>query len=295
MASLTDFYDGPLKVIRDPSSGIVTFSGKEGTFSVYFYTEQDERGNVTKRGFSAPIHSPRFLVVSVGFFRIVGGRPDRKDPSKFISVYSPIVCWDKGYGWNQFIPVWVFTNNPTKPSYYGTWSELKERIEAHGGRYAEVLFVVAPEHPDKLLRLELTGRSISQLKEALKSFRVSKVASLVKGPHILEMEGTEPYEIGGRQFFKPVFRVSAFTKDSKGYDQFYPLLLDFSRRVDEYGDALAAKQKSDDPTNDGSSAAKQQHSRKPSGAFLNWMAEKNDTDGQKPPQGDETLFEDLPF
>lgn len=296
MASLTNPYEGPTNVIRDPSLGSISFSGKDGNFSVYFFAERDDQGNVTKEGFSAPIHFPRFLVVSVGFFRIVGGKPDRKDPLNFIAVYSPIFCWDKGYKWEQVIHVWLCADILTE-RYYGTWPQLKDKIELHGGRYAEVLFVVAPEYPDKLLRLELTGYSISQLKKALKPLRGPKITSLVNGPHVLEMAGTVPYEIAGRRFLKPVFKVKRFTSDSNGYDQFYPRLLDFSRRVDEYGDALAANQKISPPTNDGGRAAQQPRPPKPDDTFRNSQAGKIDTGGYKPPQVDESLLDEegLPF
>lgn len=256
MASLTNPHEGTTAT-REPSLGIITFSGKDGKFSVYFPAQRDAQGNVTKDAATVPLRFPRFMVVSVGFFRIVGGKPDRKDRSKFIGVSSPIVCSDKGYKWSQLIPVWVGRDSRT-PDFYGTWSEIKEKVESKGGRYAELLFVVTPEFPDKLLLLELTGYSISQLKDAVKLFNGSNfTSSLVNGAHVLEMVNTDAYDIDGREFLKPVFQVSAFTKANKGYDQLYPVLVEFSRQVDDYGDALAAKQKSGDLTNGGDAPAQQ--------------------------------------
>jgi len=257
MASLTNPREGA-SVTREPSLGIITFSGKDGKFSVYFPAQRDAQGNITKDAANVPLRFPRFMVVSVGFFRVVGGKPDRKDRTKFVGVSSPIICSDKGYKWSQLIPVWVGRESQT-PEFYGTWSEIKEKIEAKGGRYAELLFVVTPEFPDKLLLLELTGYSMSQLKEAVKLFNGSNyTSSLVNGAHVVEMVNTDAYEIDGRTFLKPVFQVSSFTKANKGYDQLNPILIEFSSQVDSYSDALAAKQKSGDLTNGGGGSTAQQ-------------------------------------
>lgn len=236
-----------------PSVGIVTFNAKEGKFSTYFQAVKNEKGEVVKEAFNAPIRNPKFMVVSVGFFRIVGGKPDRKDRTRFIGVSSPVVCSDKGFKWSQYIPVWVGRDSQT-PDFYGTWSEIKEKVEGKGGRYAELLFVLAADYPDRLLLLELTGYSISQLKDAVKLATNSNYTSaLVEGIHTLEMVATDEYDIDGRIFKKPVFQVLPFNEKSNGYQKIYPILVELSQQTDAYGDELAAKQKSGDlqPTRDG--------------------------------------------
>jgi len=245
MASITNPH-GDTSRAKLPSAGIITFDAKEGKFSAYFSAVKDSQGQVIREAFNAPVRNPKFMIVSVGFFRIVGGKPDRKDRTRFIGVSSPVVCSDKGYKWGQLIPVWVGRDSQT-PEFFGTWSEIKEKVEAKGGRYAELLFVLAADFPDKLLLLELTGYSISQLKDEVKrATKSSYTSALVNGVHSLQMVGTDEYEIDGRTFKKPIFQVAPFNEQSNGYAKIFPILVELSAQTDAYSDDLASKQKSGD-------------------------------------------------
>jgi hypothetical protein len=245
MASLTDQTTAQGRA-QCPAVGTASFNAKEGKFYCYFPAKRDASGNVTKEAENAEIRNPKFMVVGVNFFRVVGGKPDRKDRTKFIGVSSPIVVTDKGFRWGQLIPVWVGREEKT-PAIYGTWSEIKDQVDAKGGKYAELVFVVCADWPDRLFILELSGYAIPQFKDAVKACTGSSfTSSLVKSPHILEMSGAESYDIDGRTFWKPVFSVSKFNEGSKGHSQMMPVLMSFSEQVDAYGDDIAIMQKSGD-------------------------------------------------
>ena len=252
MASLTDPTTSQARMFA-PSRATISFNAKEGKFFAYFPAEKDANGNSTKDGANVEVRSNKFMVVGVNFFRVIGGKPDRKDRTKFIGVSSPIIVTDKGFKWAQIVPVWV-GRDKKEPELSGTWSEIKDAVDAKGGKYAELIFVVCADWPDKLMLLELSGYSIGQFKDAVKAATNSNfTSSLVKSPHLVEMVNTDRYEIDERTFLKPVFRIVPFNNQSKGYEQMLPVLMAFSNQVDEYGDAIAAMQKSGDlaTTNEG--------------------------------------------
>ena len=247
MASLSDPTTAQGRA-HSPTTGTISFNAKEGRFYCYFPAEKDSNGNITKEGANVEVRNPKFMVVGVNFFRVIGGKPDRKDRTKFIGVSSPIIVTDKGFKWGQLIPVWVGRDDKS-PAITGTWSEIKDAVDAKGGKYAELVFVVCADWPDRLLLLELSGYTIGQFKDAVKAATGSNFSSsLVKSPHIVEMVNTDGYEIDGRTFLKPVFRIMPFNAQSKGYEQMLPILMGFSQKVDAYGDELAALQKSGDLT-----------------------------------------------
>ena len=282
MASLTQPAESGQASAKSPATGTLRFSAEAGVFFRYFPAQTDGNGNILSEAQKVEVKHPKFMLVAVNFFRVTGGRPDPKNRENFLSVSSPLIVTDKGYKWEQLIPVWVGRGNKT-PSFLGKWADIKEAVKGQHGKYTEIVFVVCADWPNELLMLEISGEVGNSFRTAQMNSVGKYKSELVSVSHTITMTGLEAYEVSRNTFQKPIFKIEKYGTTSPGYDKMYPLLLDFSRAVDEYGDALALNQKSE--TNEAAP--------KSTGAAQRHEPADNSFAGAEPPPSSD--FDDLPF